>query len=143
MDVWCLCCVFVSLCLCTGRGLARSWSPVQGVLPTVLDLVTEVKWKVSWRWPRPELDCSAKGGKNMKLHIYWKLMWSALKATCCIKTNDFLLHFIKYQGNTKVVPVFNYAPWHEDVWNSGGIAPCIRNFRTRSRIVVSFMSWPL
>jgi hypothetical protein len=26
-------CVF--LCLCTGRGLATSWSPAQGVLPTV------------------------------------------------------------------------------------------------------------
>jgi hypothetical protein len=34
------------LCLCTGRGLATSWPPVQGVLSTVLDLVTEVKRKV-------------------------------------------------------------------------------------------------
>jgi hypothetical protein len=34
------------LCLCTGRGLATSRSPVQGVLPTVLDLVTGVKRKV-------------------------------------------------------------------------------------------------
>jgi hypothetical protein len=34
MDVQCLCvCVF--LCLCTGRGLATSWSPAQGVLPSV------------------------------------------------------------------------------------------------------------
>jgi hypothetical protein len=40
MDVWCLCvCVF--LCLCRGRGLATSWSPVQGVLPTVADQETE------------------------------------------------------------------------------------------------------
>jgi hypothetical protein len=33
-------------------------------LSTVLDLVTEVKWKVSWRLPRPELGCRAKGIKN-------------------------------------------------------------------------------
>jgi hypothetical protein len=60
MDVYCLCCVCVFLCLCTGRGLAMSWSPIQGVLLTVLDLVTEVKRKVSWRWPRPELGyCAA------------------------------------------------------------------------------------
>jgi hypothetical protein len=52
-------CVF--LCLCTGRGLATSWSPVQGVLPTVLDLATEMKGKVSWRRPRPELGSRAKG----------------------------------------------------------------------------------
>jgi hypothetical protein len=32
-------CVF--LCLCAGRGLATSWSPVQGVLPTVPDQETE------------------------------------------------------------------------------------------------------
>jgi hypothetical protein len=38
-------CVYVFLCLCTGRGLATSWSPIQGVLPTALDLVTEVKRK--------------------------------------------------------------------------------------------------
>jgi hypothetical protein len=34
MDVSCLCmCVF--LCLRTGRDLATSWSPAQGVLPNV------------------------------------------------------------------------------------------------------------
>jgi hypothetical protein len=43
------------LCSCTGRGLATSWSPVQGILPTALDLVTEVKRKVSWRRPRTKL----------------------------------------------------------------------------------------
>jgi hypothetical protein len=63
MNVQCLGCVFVFMCLYTGRGLATSWSPVQGVLPTVLDLVTEVKRKVSWRRPRPELGCRAKGKK--------------------------------------------------------------------------------
>jgi hypothetical protein len=37
------------------RGLTTSWSPVQGVLPIVLDLVTELKWRVSWRRPRPKI----------------------------------------------------------------------------------------
>jgi hypothetical protein len=42
-------------------SLARTPGP--WVLPTVLDLVTEVKRKVSWRRPRPELGCRAKGKK--------------------------------------------------------------------------------
>jgi hypothetical protein len=33
---------------CLGRGLAMSWSLVQGVLSTVLDWETEVKREVSW-----------------------------------------------------------------------------------------------
>jgi hypothetical protein len=49
-----------------GRGLSTSWSPVQGVLPTVLDLVTEVKRKVSWRRPRPKLGCRATGKKRYR-----------------------------------------------------------------------------
>jgi hypothetical protein len=37
MDVWCVCmCLFcVCVVLCLGRGLATSWSLVQGVLPSV------------------------------------------------------------------------------------------------------------
>jgi hypothetical protein len=57
-------CLF--LCLCTGRGLATSWSPVQGVLPTLLDLVSEVKRRVSWRRLRPEMGCRPKrGGRTL------------------------------------------------------------------------------
>jgi hypothetical protein len=52
------------LCLCTGRDLATSWSPAQGFLPTLLDLVTDVTRKVSWKRPRPELGCRAKGKKK-------------------------------------------------------------------------------
>jgi hypothetical protein len=42
MDVWCVC-AFSCLCvvLCLGRGLATSWSPVQGVLQSVNDQETE------------------------------------------------------------------------------------------------------
>jgi hypothetical protein len=39
----------------TCRVLATSWSPVQRVRPTVLDLVTEMKRKVSWRRPRHKI----------------------------------------------------------------------------------------
>jgi hypothetical protein len=56
-------CVF--LCLWTGRGLATSWSPVQGVLPIVRDLVnwseTESFMEVG---QGPSWGCSAKGKKN-------------------------------------------------------------------------------
>jgi hypothetical protein len=31
-----------------GRGLAMSWSFIQGVPPTVLDKETKVKWEVLW-----------------------------------------------------------------------------------------------
>jgi hypothetical protein len=42
MDVWCVRAFFcVCVVLCLGRGLATSWSPVQGVLPSVNDQETE------------------------------------------------------------------------------------------------------
>jgi hypothetical protein len=40
-DVWCVCVILCLCCLCLGRGLATSWSPVQGVLPSVNDQETE------------------------------------------------------------------------------------------------------
>jgi hypothetical protein len=42
MDVWWVCAFFcVCVVLCLGRGLATSWSPVQGVLPSVNDQETD------------------------------------------------------------------------------------------------------
>jgi hypothetical protein len=38
---------YMSVLSCVGRGLAMSWSLIQGVLPAVLDKETEVKRKVS------------------------------------------------------------------------------------------------
>jgi hypothetical protein len=39
---WCVCSFFcVCVVLCLGRSLATSWSPVQGVLPSVKDQETE------------------------------------------------------------------------------------------------------
>jgi hypothetical protein len=37
---------------------------------------------------------------------------------------------------------FNWAPCHESVWGSGGIAPCILYLGTRWRWVADFTSWP-
>jgi hypothetical protein len=39
----CMCLFCICVVLCLGRGLATSWSLVQGVLPSV-------KW--SWNWSR-------------------------------------------------------------------------------------------
>jgi hypothetical protein len=58
--VFSVCVVCAFLCFCTGRGLATSCSPVQGVPPTVLDLVIDLKREVSWKLLRPELGCRAK-----------------------------------------------------------------------------------
>jgi hypothetical protein len=42
MDVWCVCTFFCEcVVLCLGRGLATSWSLVQGVLPSANDQETE------------------------------------------------------------------------------------------------------
>jgi hypothetical protein len=72
------CCVF--LCLCTGRGLATSWSPVQGVLPTVLDRVTEVKQKFHGGGQGLNWAVEPKGGKRsitvFTRTVYWALSWT-------------------------------------------------------------------
>jgi len=43
----------------------------------------------------------------------------------------------------KMNPVFNYAPYHEQIWGNGGITPHILYRGTRWRPVVSFMAWLL
>jgi hypothetical protein len=57
MDVWWVCAFFcVCVVLCLGRGLATSWSPFQGVLPSVNDQETEKsalcskKWEHALKW---------------------------------------------------------------------------------------------
>jgi hypothetical protein len=52
-----------------------------------------------------------------------------------------LIFVIKVKG--KVVPVLNWAPRHEDVSGSGGIATRIPDLGTRWRWVVSFTLRPL
>jgi hypothetical protein len=53
MDVWCVCSFFcVCVVLCLGRGLSTSWSPVQGVLPSVNDQETEKSALCSKKWSR-------------------------------------------------------------------------------------------
>jgi hypothetical protein len=65
MDVWCVC-VFFCVCvvLCLRRGLATSWSPVQGVLPTVNDQET-----------KKSVLCSKVGTKRKKkINESWLIM---------------------------------------------------------------------
>jgi hypothetical protein len=59
----CMCRLFYVLLSCVGRGLAISYSLVQGVLPTVLEKETEVKRKVSWM---PHVPAGAKTGIEKK-----------------------------------------------------------------------------
>jgi hypothetical protein len=65
MDVWCVCvCSFCDcVVLCLGRGLATSWSLVQGVLPSV-------KW--SWNWKaevRAQRGCRVGEKKLHNVHL--------------------------------------------------------------------------
>lgn len=49
-----------------------------------------------------------------------------------------LIHY--YQVNKdygKAVPVLNYAPCHDDAWESGGTMPCIPNFNHTGKCKVS------
>jgi hypothetical protein len=46
-------CLYV---LCTGRGLASGWSPVQGVLPTVYGLRNWKAAKAQQRAVEPQID---------------------------------------------------------------------------------------
>jgi hypothetical protein len=62
MDVWRVCASFcVCVVLCLGRGLATSWSPVQGVLPSVNYQETEKsalcskKWEQASKWGQEEV----------------------------------------------------------------------------------------
>lgn len=64
LQAWIFSVVCVFLCLCTCRDLATSCSHAQVVMPTVLDLVSEVERKVSWGQQRPELGCRSKGEKK-------------------------------------------------------------------------------
>jgi hypothetical protein len=64
MDVWCVCAFFcVCVVLCLGKGLAPSWSTIQGVLPSVNDQETErsalcSKWEQRGRGGGGEEWCS-------------------------------------------------------------------------------------
>jgi hypothetical protein len=121
MDVDCLCCVCIFLCFCTVRGIATGWSPVQGVLSTVLDLVTGVKRKVSWRRPRSELGYRAKGKKTVvKLFIsFW------------ISQYRMVTHFqhttIAQLFNMYTIPIFLNGCHVDDCVNIGSISSRLQN----------------
>jgi hypothetical protein len=40
---------------------------------------------------------------------------------------------IPVYGKGKTAPVLNYAPCHEDIWGSAGIAPCSLNMKPYRR----------
>jgi hypothetical protein len=51
-----------------------------------------------------------------------------------------LLVFSHEYGNSRFALDFNKAPWLEDVWGNGGTTSHIRNFGTKWRREVSFMT---
>jgi hypothetical protein len=57
LNVWCVRFLCVCVVLCIGRGLPRSWSPVQGVLPCV-------KWSRNWEIS-PMLQSGSKRKKKI------------------------------------------------------------------------------
>jgi hypothetical protein len=74
----CLFCVCVVLCL--GRGLATSWSLVQGVLPSV-------KW--SWNWKpeaRAQGGCRASEKKNTHTLSLWRKTFLLSLSFCILWT---------------------------------------------------------
>jgi hypothetical protein len=123
-------CLVFALCVRFSVFVSTSWSSVQGVLPTVLDLVIEVKRKVSWRRPRPELGCRAKGAKKGALisfvilrgprvntllsHDPCVCLWMASKHFC----NTFARFYVLNIG-VKVTPftllmILHWGPTHKE-----------------------------
>jgi hypothetical protein len=94
-------CVYVFLCLCTGRGLATSWSPVQGVLPTVPDQETEETALCSKSGCKfPSVGATRKKKKNWKqwataqiplLSINQLNPWTEVFAVFCKMTSTLKL----------------------------------------------------
>jgi hypothetical protein len=70
------------------RGLATSWSPVQGVLPIVLDLVTEMKRKFYGGGQGPKLGSRATGKKivlrRTNTHLIWQ-PWNTMTVSARCK----------------------------------------------------------
>jgi hypothetical protein len=110
---------------CVGSGLAKGWSPVQGVLPIVL-----IK-----RRPRPEMGCSAIWEEEEPL------ISSNINTSCgnanktVLGITTLIMVCVTISGNmllwqvlseclrwrkVKLSPhLINYVPSHEDVWGSG------------------------
>jgi hypothetical protein len=58
------------------------------------------------------------------------------------ETSNFMMNIVS-KGKGKVFPLLNEAPRHEDVLEGGVTAPCILDFGTRRRWVVTFTLLPL
>jgi hypothetical protein len=83
----------------TRRGLAKSWSPVQGVLLTVLDLLNEMKLKVSWRLPRPKIGLQSH--RKKKLDKKRVLISTALSKRKCSSIIDLKLFLFQVSNGRK------------------------------------------
>jgi hypothetical protein len=83
MDVWCVCEFFcVCVVMCSGRGFATAWSPVQGALPSVNDQEIEKSALCSKKWEQ-------RGRKN----IYTNSVRTSQKThyVSATKTNRLML----------------------------------------------------
>jgi hypothetical protein len=102
MDIWCVC-AFLCVCvvLCLDRGLATSWSPVQGVLPTV-------KWSRNWEIS-PMLQSGSKRKKNSLISYVKPSKLALFCAEWCDKWFTHPVNSIafparpKHRGNDKIM----------------------------------------
>jgi hypothetical protein len=82
----CVCVYSVYVVLCLGRGLAMSWSPVQGVLPSV-------KWSRNW-----EISLMLQSGRKRRKNA--KVMTSLIpNPSLRHQTGTLLLHTHAYQNH--------------------------------------------
>jgi hypothetical protein len=76
-------CMCAFLCLCTGRSLATSCSPVQGVLPTVPDQETEETQPYAPKAGASYEVWEQRGRKKKRHHTTYRAqykLWYGLKA---------------------------------------------------------------
>jgi hypothetical protein len=92
MDVWYVYVFILCFVLCLGRDFAMSWSPVQGVLPSV-------NW--SWNW---KSESRAQGGCRASEKNYWFSVKS-LAPNCF-----FLKNISLYEAQTFVFYVHKCPP---------------------------------
>jgi hypothetical protein len=99
MDVWCVCAFFcVCVVLCLGRGLATSWSPVQGVLPSV-------KWSRNWEISPVLQNCSSSKAWSKKRKKY---SFSVISKWCCAVTLYWFLGDELYQNRDLFADVYDF-----------------------------------
>jgi hypothetical protein len=110
----CLFCVCVVLCL--DRGLAKSWSPVQGVLPSV-KMINEIEESVL---------CSTvevRGRNDSCILKSPSTLWARVRVTLCGHT----------KGRNVLVIISKYPT---DVWISGAACDFLMTYGTRTLTMI-------